>query len=330
MPGPYLECDGPDGLLFDRFSGPSSSVASGRSTPTPGHNPIAPTNDSVISLLQPPPRISHRYSQISLGQASLGGSFTTTLNRLSAPQDYSGRASTVVRFHERDDVEQWKGLKRYVYRLAPFLILLDGALYLLYLGLRLYCNIDVQKKTKIDAGPAWVFIAVELAITIPYLLNNFWAMFALKKRNRPRLRLVGDDVPTVDVLVTCCREDDEIIMDTVRAACDQDYPMDRFRVIILDDGASETLEEMAREASKMFPNLHYMARQKTPGVPHHFKAGNLNYGLGQGRLFPEGASEFVAALDADMVSSEPTSYPALGWATHTHQKQTWKLTDGSH
>jgi cellulose synthase/poly-beta-1,6-N-acetylglucosamine synthase-like glycosyltransferase len=45
-----------------------------------------------------------------------------------------------------------------------------------------------------------------------------------------------------------------------------------------------------------------MSREKIPGKPHHFKAGNLNFGLEQITLLPGGSAEFVAALDADMVS----------------------------
>ena len=70
---------------------------------------------------------------------------------------------------------------------------------------------------------------------------------ALKKRGRPKLRLTGNDVPTVDVFVTCCGEDDEVVLDTVRGACDQDYPRDRFRVIVLDDAKSATLEASVRQ-----------------------------------------------------------------------------------
>ncbi|TQS31669.1 hypothetical protein Golomagni_08040, partial [Golovinomyces magnicellulatus] len=44
-----------------------------------------------------------------------------------------------------------------------------------------------------------------------------------------------------------------------------------------------------------------MARTKTPGVPHHFKAGNLNYGLDMVHNLPGGAGTYMAALDADMI-----------------------------
>jgi hypothetical protein len=242
-----------------------------------------------------------------MSEASLGTYATDKDYRLSSPyqeiDDYN-RPGTIVRLHDRDDAEQWKGAKRYIYFFAPFLILIDVALYLLYLGFRVYCNIDVQRTTGISAGAAWIFVGIEFLITIPYLMNNGWAMFALKTRNRPRLRLMGHhDVPTVDVFVTCCNEDNEVIMDTVRAACDQDYPPDKFRVIILDDGKSAELEQLAYETGDMWPNLFYMSREKIPGVPHHFKAGNLNYGLEQVSHLSGGSAEFIGALDADMVSA---------------------------
>jgi len=130
-------------------------------------------------------------------------------------------------------------------------------------------------------------------------------MFALKKRRRPKLRLIGNDVPTVDVFVTCCGEDDDLVLDTVRAACAQDYPQDKFRVIVLDDGKSAGLERAVRDVADTYPNLYYKSRPKFPGVPHHFKAGNLNYGLDEVHTMPGGAGQFMAALDADMVMHAP-------------------------
>ena len=111
-------------------------------------------------------------------------------------------------------------------------------------------------------------------------------------------------MPTVDVFVTCCGEDDDLILDTVRAACDIDYPVDRFRVILLDDGKAESLEKAIFALQDTYPNLHYKSREKIPGVPHHFKAGNLNYGLDEVHNMPGGASQFMAALDADMIPEQ--------------------------
>lgn len=115
------------------------------------------------------------------------------------------------------------------------------------------------------------------------------------------MRLRGNSVPTVDVLITCCGEDDELILNTTRAACSLDYPLDSFRVIVLDDGRSPALYRAVQYWSAQYANLHYRSRPKLPSVPHHFKAGNLNYGLEQTLSMEGGRGEFVAALDADMI-----------------------------
>lgn len=211
----------------------------------------------------------------------------------------------VAILNERDDVDIWKGWRRYLYTLTPFLTLLNTGMYMTYLGLRIACVILAQKASGSTFAAAWVFIAVELAVAIPSLMHNTWTMWSLKKRHRPKMRLTGNDVPTVDAFITCCGEDDELVMDTVRGALDQDYPLDRFRVIVLDDAKSPGLERACAILSHTYPNLYYMARTKIPGQPHHFKAGNLNYGLEQSHLLPGGAGQFMAALDADMVSDPP-------------------------
>ncbi|KOS17146.1 Cellulose synthase catalytic subunit [Escovopsis weberi] len=203
--------------------------------------------------------------------------------------------------HERDDVDIWKGWKRHVYTLTPLILVANTSLYIIYLALRIACVIWAQHKSRATFAAAWVFIAVEIAVAIPSLMHNSWTMWSLKKRHRPKMRLNGHECPTVDVFVTCCGEDDELVMDTVRGACDQDYPYDRFRVIVLDDGKSEGLQQAVAQLALSQSNVFYMARTKIPGQPHHFKAGNLNYGLEQVHLMPGGAGQFMAALDADMI-----------------------------
>lgn len=231
-------------------------------------------------------------------------SLTGLLNKAQPPaggKDWvESEAIDVV--HKRDDSDIWKGWKRYLFFLAPYLLILNTLLYLAYLALRICAIYWAQSAAgKVFAG-AWIFVGVEIAVTIPPLMHNGWTMMAMKKRNRPKLRLRGYEVPTVDVFVTCCGEEDDLVMDTVRGACDVDYPLERFRVIILDDGKSETLEAAVQHLALTYPNLYYMSREKIPGKPHHFKAGNLNYGLDQTHLLPGGAGQFMAALDADMVS----------------------------
>jgi cellulose synthase/poly-beta-1,6-N-acetylglucosamine synthase-like glycosyltransferase len=108
---------------------------------------------------------------------------------------------------------------------------------------------------------------------IPYILR----ILAIKPRVREKRYLVGDDVPNVDVLITTCNEDVAVVMDTVKAACVLDYPTDRYRVFVCDDGASENLRNAVEAHAARFPQLKYTARVK--GAIKDYKAGNLNHGL---------------------------------------------------
>ena len=117
---------------------------------------------------------------------------------------------------------------------------------------------------------------------------------------RPSLRLVGNDVPTVDVLIPCCNESLEVILDTVRAACALDYPRDRYRVVLLDDGNSAELQHEIDDLKKADPgsrNLFYTCRGVK--VVTHSKAANLNYGISF--VQDLGPAEYIAVLDVDMI-----------------------------
>ena len=137
---------------------------------------------------------------------------------------------------------------------------------------------------------------------MPSSLHQLLQCFSIRTRHRPRLRVIGDHVPTVDILITCAGEEVAVIMDTVRAAVDVDWPRDRFRVVILDDKSSEEVRREVQLLGLKYSNVYYTARVKTKGVPHHYKAGNLNYGLGYVEGLEGGKAEYVAALDADMIA----------------------------
>jgi cellulose synthase/poly-beta-1,6-N-acetylglucosamine synthase-like glycosyltransferase len=133
-------------------------------------------------------------------------------------------------------------------------------------------------------------------------MHQFWQCFLFKRRFREKIRVVGNETPTVDVFITSCGEDNDIVMDTIRAAAYQDWPSDRFRVIVLDDKHDLELEGRVQQLACLQPHVFYTARTKIPGVPHHFKAGNLNHGLSFVTNLPGGAAEYMAALDADMIA----------------------------
>lgn len=122
--------------------------------------------------------------------------------------------------------------------------------------------------------------------------------------NAPSLELTGDEAPTIDIFVLHCGEGAPLISDTLRAACSQDYPTGRSRVILLDDSCSEEVQEAVNGLKKEFPHIYYSTRGTRPRT--HARAGNMNHGLEFVSTLPGGASEFVAFLDADNI-------PELCW-----------------
>ena len=106
-------------------------------------------------------------------------------------------------------------------------------------------------------------------------------------------------MPHVDIFITCAGEDHGTVMNTIEAACAMDYPADRFRVIVLDDAGSDDLADSVSKLSRERPNCVYTARVKPKD--HHFKAGNLNYGMDFAKSLPGGPADFIVALDADMI-----------------------------
>ena len=227
---------------------------------------------------------------------------TTSTKRISYDRVDPAENYTIQRLAKFDDKELLSTPKRIMYRASPILILASILGNWLYLVLRAHYTILAQRSAHTIYYMAWIFIVVELLVSIPMLLHRFWGLHATGARKRPKLRLVGDNVPPIDVVITCCGEEDDLVLTTAKAACNVDYPRSRFRVIVCDDGKSDGLRQLVEKvAIEQFDNLYYRSRPKYPGVPHHFKAGNLNYALEETEKFEGGAAHFLAALDADMI-----------------------------
>ena len=115
------------------------------------------------------------------------------------------------------------------------------------------------------------------------------------------LRLQGVELPNVDVFLPCCGEDVNVIMNTVRAACALDYPSERYRVIVLDDGRSQQVHDSVNSLvrEKNCKNPHYASRHVK--IQSHSKAGNLNFGLEYVTTLASGPADYIAVLDIDMI-----------------------------
>ncbi len=104
--------------------------------------------------------------------------------------------------------------------------------------------------------------------------------------------------PTVDVFIPTYNEPRSVVRPTVLAALALDWPRDRLRVHLLDDGRRPAFRAFAAAAG---------ARYVTRPDNLHAKAGNLNHALG----VTDG--ELVAVFDCDHVATRSFLQLTAGW-----------------
>ena len=104
--------------------------------------------------------------------------------------------------------------------------------------------------------------------------------------------------PSVDVYIPTYNEPLEVVRPTVLAALNLDWPADRLRVYILDDGRRPDFREFAAQCG-----AEYVIR----GNNAHAKAGNLNHALTITR------GEFVAIFDCDHIPVRTFLTTTMGW-----------------
>lgn len=105
-------------------------------------------------------------------------------------------------------------------------------------------KVHIQLRAEID------FIYIVAPTQLPVLLRSI----AFRQPKRPQLSLSWErpeDVPTVDIIITCCGEDLDVLLDTVRATCNIDYPAERYRVFLSDDGRSAELRAAVETLSTL-------------------------------------------------------------------------------
>jgi cellulose synthase (UDP-forming) len=119
----------------------------------------------------------------------------------------------------------------------------------------------------------------------------------LRRRPEP---LPGDvsQWPSVDVLVPTYDEPLEVVRGTVLAAMALDWPRDRLKVWILDDGRRPAFRAFAARAG-----VGYLTRDGNA----HAKAGNINAALARTR------GQYVAIFDCDHVPARSFLQMTMGW-----------------
>ncbi|WP_288498040.1 UDP-forming cellulose synthase catalytic subunit [uncultured Erwinia sp.] len=140
-----------------------------------------------------------------------------------------------------------------------------------------------------------LFIA-ELYVWLILILGYLQTSWPLKRTIEP----LPDDVslwPTVDVYVPSYNESLDVVRDTVLAAQCIDYPRDKIKIYLLDDGKRS---EFARFAADV--GVGYITRDDN----RHAKAGNLNHAM----KITKG--ELICVFDCDHVATRTFLQATVG------------------
>ena len=110
-------------------------------------------------------------------------------------------------------------------------------------------------------------------------------------------------------MIPCYSEPTEIVEMTLRACYDMDYPAHKLTCWVCDDGKKDDMRDMVAQVSLESPGIatRYVARIKTPGVPHHAKAGNLNNCI----FNTDSCGQLIIVLDCDMLPGEREAHREL-------------------
>jgi cellulose synthase/poly-beta-1,6-N-acetylglucosamine synthase-like glycosyltransferase len=125
----------------------------------------------------------------------------------------------------------------------------------------------IENKTGIDY---FFHISVELfywylSISFLYVIRN-WKLPEVKKK-LDELPIQQIKYPSIDILIPCYNENEELIKKTLQNAINIDYPKHIFNIYLLDDSKRDTLKLICEDL-----NIRYVTRTTN----RNHKAGNLN------------------------------------------------------
>ncbi len=176
-----------------------------------------------------------------------------------------------------------------------FLMVLSSAVSLRYILWRFTETLDFATPLQgmLGTGLALAELYAFLVLALGYL-QMVWPL----ERKPVPLPADPEDWPTVDVYVPTYNEDLSIVRATVLAAMTLDWPRDKLRVYILDDGRRRVFRDFAAATG-----AGYIIRPDN----EHAKAGNLNHAM----KLTDG--EFIAIFDCDHIPTRAFLQMTMGW-----------------
>ena len=161
-------------------------------------------------------------------------------------------------------------------------------------------------------GMALIYLAEVYAIVV-HLLGLFTSLWPTDRLPLP-LPKDTSRLPTVDVLIPTYNESEDIVRITAQAAAQIDYPPEKLRVYILDDGGTVAKRNDPNTAGAAWQRRYALMRMASElGVGYltreenrQAKAGNINHALA------ETSGELVLVLDCDHVPTREILQQMVG------------------
>ncbi|MES2884725.1 MAG: UDP-forming cellulose synthase catalytic subunit [Pseudomonadota bacterium] len=149
----------------------------------------------------------------------------------------------------------------------------------------------------VDLFFAGGLVAAELYAFTVLLLGYFQVLWPLNRKPAP-LSTDLSQWPTVDIYIPTYNEPLKVVRPTILAALDMDWPAEKLRVYVLDDGKRQQFKEFCDEVG---------ATHITRSNSKHAKAGNLNAAMAKTQ------GEFIAIFDCDHIPTRSFLQVAMGW-----------------
>ncbi|MCO7636779.1 UDP-forming cellulose synthase catalytic subunit [Pseudomonas sp. S 311-6] len=187
-------------------------------------------------------------------------------------------------------------LRRVPGRIALFaMIMLSIAASLRYMYWRLTSTLGFEHILDIIFG--FTLLIAELYALVTLLLGYFQSAWPLHRKPVP----LPDDVsqwPTVDIFIPTYNEPLAIVRQTVFNAMALDWPRDKIKIYVLDDGRREEFREFCAEAG-----VTHVTRNNN----FHAKAGNINAAL------EHTTGDYIAIFDCDHIPTRSFLQITMGW-----------------
>jgi cellulose synthase (UDP-forming) len=159
----------------------------------------------------------------------------------------------------------------------------------------------LTQTTDLSGGFEWFFglglIAAEFYTWIIMVMGYIQNARPLRRKPVP-LSPDRSRWPSVDVFIPSYNEPLEVVRATVLAALSLDWPKDKLKVYVLDDGKRAEFRDFAAACG-----AEYIVRNNNA----HAKAGNLNHALGIT------SGDFIAIFDCDHIPVRSFLTTTMGW-----------------